>query len=57
MVSRQAVVGLTATMRRSDALCWDERIGVPVALTGIAFLLGLLVIPFAVETRGKPLPT
>ena len=32
-------------------------LGVPVALTSIAFVFGLLVLPFAVETRGKPLPT
>jgi MFS family permease len=31
-------------------------IGVPVATTAIAFILGLLVIPFAMETRGMPLP-
>ena len=31
-------------------------IGVPVATTAIAFVLGLLVIPFAMETRGMPLP-
>jgi MFS family permease len=31
-------------------------IGVPVATTAVAFLLGLLVIPFATETRGTPLP-
>ncbi len=31
-------------------------IGVPVAATAIAFVLGLLVIPFARETRGMPLP-
>jgi MFS family permease len=31
-------------------------LGTPVALTSIAFLLGLLVLPFAEETRGKPLP-
>jgi len=31
-------------------------IGVPVAATAIAFVLGLLVIPFAMETRGMPLP-
>jgi MFS family permease len=30
--------------------------GIPVALTSIAFALGLLLIPFAVETRGKTLP-
>ena len=31
-------------------------IGVPVALTSVAFALGLLVIPFTVETMGQPLP-
>ena len=31
-------------------------IGVPVATTAIAFVLGLLVIPFAMETKGMPLP-
>jgi MFS family permease len=32
-------------------------LGIPVALTSIAFALGLLLIPFAVETCGKTLPT
>jgi MFS family permease len=31
-------------------------IGTPVALTSIAFLFGLLLVPFAEETRGKELP-
>src|SRR5262249_58125818 len=31
-------------------------IGTPVALTSIAFLVGLAVLPFAIETRGKELP-
>ncbi len=31
-------------------------LGTPVALTAIAFALGLLVIPFATETRGQRLP-
>ena len=32
-------------------------LGVPVAWTAVAFVLGLLVLPFALETRGKPLPS
>lgn len=32
-------------------------LGTPVALTGIAFGLGILVIPFAIETRGRALPS
>lgn len=31
-------------------------IGTPVALTSIAFLVGLALLPLAVETRGKELP-
>jgi MFS family permease len=31
-------------------------LGVPVALTSFAFLIGLFLIPFGVETRGQPLP-
>ena len=31
-------------------------LGLPVATTAVAFLLGLAVVPFAVETRGEKLP-
>jgi MFS family permease len=31
-------------------------LGVPVAVTAIAFIIGLLVLPTAKETRGEPLP-
>lgn len=31
-------------------------LGVPVAMTAIAFAVGLCLIPFGVETRGQPLP-
>jgi len=31
-------------------------LGVPVALTAIAFVFGVLLLPFAEETKGKPLP-
>jgi hypothetical protein len=31
-------------------------LGKPVAFTAIAFGIGLLVIPFGVETRGEALP-
>jgi MFS family permease len=32
-----------------------QTLGTPVALTSVAFALGLLLVPFGVETRGKPL--
>ena len=31
-------------------------LGIPVALTSIAFLLGMFLLPLGEETRGKPLP-
>ena len=31
-------------------------IGIPVSLTAVAFLIGLLLLPFGMETKGKPLP-
>lgn len=31
-------------------------IGTPVALTSLAFIAGLLLLPFGQETKGKPLP-
>jgi MFS family permease len=32
-------------------------LGTPVAMTAIAFAIGLLLIPFGAETRGKQLPS
>jgi MFS family permease len=31
-------------------------LGVPVAITALAFVIGLLVLPASEETKGKPLP-
>jgi len=31
-------------------------LGVPIALTAIAFAIGLLVIPLSIETKGQKLP-
>jgi MFS family permease len=33
-----------------------QTLGIPVALTASAFVVGLLLLPFGVETKGKPLP-
>ena len=33
-----------------------QSLGIPVALTSIAFAIGLLLIPFGTETRGETLP-
>ena len=37
-------------------VAYYHTIGTPVALTSLAFLLGLLLLPFGKETRGAPLP-
>jgi hypothetical protein len=34
-----------------------ETLGVPVAMTAFAFFIGILLLPFGVETKGQPLPT
>ena len=31
-------------------------LGIPVAVTATAFLIGLVLLPFAEETRGRALP-
>lgn len=33
-----------------------QTLGTPVALTALAFLVGLMFVPFGEETKGKPLP-
>jgi MFS family permease len=33
-----------------------QTLGIPVALTSIGFLIGLLLLPFGEETKGRPLP-
>lgn len=33
-----------------------QTLGTPVALTALAFLIGLIFLPFGEETKGKPLP-
>jgi hypothetical protein len=39
-----------------DAIRSYGSLGIPVAVTAVAFVLGLILLPFAEETRGKPLP-
>jgi MFS family permease len=34
-----------------------QTIGTPVALTALAFVVGIVLVPFGVETKGQPLPT
>lgn len=49
-------VGAGVNFALAAAVLRAGSLGVPVALTGLAFGLGLFVIPFAMETRGQKLP-
>jgi hypothetical protein len=33
-----------------------QTLGTPVAMTALAFVVGILLLPFGMETKGKPLP-
>ena len=49
-------VGAGVNFALAAAVLRAGSLGVPVAVTGIAFAIGLLVIPFAIETKGQALP-
>jgi MFS family permease len=53
-VGRFAGAGITFLV--GAAVAAFHTIGTPIAFTSIAFLLGLLLLPFGEETRGKSLP-
>ena len=49
-------VGAGITFLVGAGVAHFHTIGTPVALTSVAFLVGLLLLPFGEETRGKALP-
>jgi MFS family permease len=49
-------IGAGITFLVGAGVAHFHSIGTPVALTAIAFAVGLLLLPFGEETRGKPLP-
>jgi MFS family permease len=49
-------VAAGVTLLVGAAIARFQTLGMPVAWTSVAFVLGLLVIPFGEETRGKSLP-
>lgn len=49
-------VGAGATFLVGAGISHFETLGYPVALTALVFLLGLALLPFGVETKGKSLP-
>ena len=50
-------VGVAMVFLVGTAIQRYGSLGVPVAVTAFVFVLGVLLLPFAVETRGKALPT
>jgi nitrate/nitrite transporter NarK len=63
---RGSAIGFTSSIGRfvgcamvflvGAGIAYFKTLGIPVALTAAAFGLGLALLPFAEETRGKPLP-
>jgi MFS family permease len=49
-------IGALVNFLMAAAVSKMGTIGIPVAFTAVAFGLGLLTIPFALETRGQKLP-
>ena len=49
-------VGAGATFLVGAGISHFGTLGYPVALTALAFVVGLALLPFGVETKGKPLP-
>lgn len=49
-------IGAGITFLVGAGVAHFQTIGTPVALTSLAFLVGLLLLPFGEETKGKPLP-
>jgi MFS family permease len=53
-IGRFAGAGITFVV--GAGVSYYHTIGTPVAMTAVAFVIGLLLLPFGEETRGKPLP-
>jgi MFS family permease len=53
-VGRFAAAGVTLLV--GAGVAHFHSIGFPIALTSIAFVAGLALVPFGIETKGQPLP-
>ena len=49
-------VGAGVNFLLGAAVLHAHTLGLPVALTAVAFVIGLFIIPFAPETHGQALP-
>jgi MFS family permease len=50
-------VGVAMVFLVGSGIASYGSLGVPVAMTALAFVVGVLLLPFAEETRGRALPT
>jgi len=50
-------VGAGATFLVGVGVSHYQTLGFPVAMTAFAFVIGLLLLPFGIETKGQPLPS
>lgn len=50
------LMGAGVNFLLAAAIHWQGSLGLPVAWTAAAFVVGLLILPFAVETRYQTLP-
>lgn len=53
-VGRFVAAGITFLV--GAGVAYYQTLGIPIALTSLAFVAGLLLLPFGVETKGKALP-
>jgi MFS family permease len=49
-------IGAGVNFLLAAAIHWYGSLGAPIAWTAAAFVIGILILPFAVETRDQPLP-
>ncbi|MBU6957864.1 MFS transporter [Pseudomonas sp. CVAP len=49
-------IGAGVNFLLAAAIHWHGSLGAPIAWTAAAFVAGILILPFAVETRDQPLP-
>jgi MFS family permease len=50
-------VGAGFTFLVGAGIRYYQTLGIPVAMTAIVFVVGILLLPFGEETKGKPLPS
>ena len=50
------LLGAGVNFLLAAAIHWQGSLGLPIAWTAAAFVIGLLILPFAVETRHQTLP-